>query len=249
MNLRRTRKNWDDLAEIDAYWAILGYPNLRSGKWDEQEFFRTGEREIERLMATSAELGYPHGRDSALDFGCGVGRVTRALGKNFRASYGVDISGEMLSRANALNANVANCRFVQNDKADLHIFQDDNFDLIYSILVLQHLPSQHVASGMIREFMRILKPGGLLVFHVPTFLPWRRRLQPRRRVYALLKLLGFDRRVLFERFRLAPIQLIAVPEARVKELIDSSKGRILRVDPGQYYLAQGAESRNYWVTK
>jgi ubiquinone/menaquinone biosynthesis C-methylase UbiE len=115
-------------------------------------------------MATSAELGYPPGRDRALDFGCGVGRVTRALGKNFRASYGVDISGEMLSRANAL---VANCRFVQNDQADLHIFQDDNFDLIYSTAVLQRLPSQHLAGGMIREFMRILKPNGLPVFHVP----------------------------------------------------------------------------------
>jgi ubiquinone/menaquinone biosynthesis C-methylase UbiE len=222
---------------------------LRSGKWDQREFFRTGEREIDEVMTASAKLGYPNGRERALDFGCGVGRLTRALARNFVESYGVDISGGMLSQAKALNSDVPNCQFLQNDKAELGMFKDHTFDLIYTVLVLQHLPSRRIACALIREFVRILKPGGLLMFHVPTYMPFRRRLQPRWRLYALLRFLGFDRRLLFERFRLAPVQLIAVPQLIISDLINSSNGRILRVDPGQYYLADGAESRNYWITK
>jgi SAM-dependent methyltransferase len=110
VSLRSTRENWDDLAALDTYWAILGYPDLRSGKWDERDFFRTGEREIDQAMTIAAKLGCPQGRDRALDFGCGVGRLTRALAGTFAESYGVDISGEMISRAEALNSDVANCR-------------------------------------------------------------------------------------------------------------------------------------------
>ncbi len=249
MGLRRTGKNWDDLAGIDTYWAILGYPDLRSGKWEEREFFRTGEREIEKLMIKAAELSHPHGRDRALDFGCGIGRLTRPMAQNFAEACGVDVSASMISQARALNADLANCHFVQNRKAHLRLFEDDTFDLVYTMLVLQHQPSRRVAVSLIREFVRVLKPGGLLMFHVLTYLPWRRMLQPRRRVYALMKLLGYDPRVLFERYRLAPVQLTAVPEAVIASVLNSKNARVLRVEPGEIYLAAGAESRNYWVTK
>ena len=249
MSLRVTRENWDDLAELDLYWSILGYSDSPSGKWDQREFLRTGEREIDAVMTTAAALGYPHGRERALDFGCGVGRLTRALARSFTQACGVDISRAMLARAEELNSDRANCRFVHNDRADLSIFPNDHFDLIYTVLVLQHLPSRRVAISLMREFVRILKPGGLLMFHIPTYLPWRRRLQPRRRLYALLRSLGFDRKLLFERFGLAPVQLIAVPDTHIRNLLNSVHARILRLDQGQYYIADGAETGNYWVTK
>jgi hypothetical protein len=56
VSLRRTKKNWDDLAKLDTYWAILGYSDLRSGKWDEREFFRTGKREIDEVMTRQPSL-------------------------------------------------------------------------------------------------------------------------------------------------------------------------------------------------
>jgi ubiquinone/menaquinone biosynthesis C-methylase UbiE len=249
VSLRRTKQNWNDLADFDTHWAILGYPDLRSGKWDEQEFFRTGEREIEEVMTTAKALGHPHRRDRALDFGCGIGRLTRPLAQRFSEVYGVDISDAMIAQARALNTDLDNCRFLHHYRADLRVFEDASFDLVYTVLVLQHLSSRRLARAVLREFVRILKPGGLIVFHIPTHLPFARLLQPRRRLYALLTFLGFDRMVLMGRFRLAPIQLIALSESSIGRLMHSVGARILRVTPGNYYLAKGAESRNYWITK
>jgi SAM-dependent methyltransferase len=138
---------------------------------------------------------------------------------------------------------------MQNDTDRLGMFQDDSFDLIYTVLVLQHQSSRRVACTLIREFVRILKAGGLIVFQIPTYLPLKRRIQPRRRLYALLRSVGVDRQVLFERFGLAPLGLIAVPESTIENVINSAGARILQVDPGEYFLADGAESRSYWITK
>ncbi len=50
MQLSGHKRNWEDLAKMDAYWAILTDPEARYGKWDVDGFFRTGEQEIARVM-------------------------------------------------------------------------------------------------------------------------------------------------------------------------------------------------------
>ena len=71
-SLRRHQRDWEDLGDLDPCWAILAYPERRFGRWDLDEFFRSGEVEIGRLTADMQRLGYPVNRQRALDFGCGV---------------------------------------------------------------------------------------------------------------------------------------------------------------------------------
>ncbi len=53
-------------------------------------FFDTGRVEIGQLMA---EINpFSDARGKALDFGCGLGRLTRALLGHYRQAFGVDIS-------------------------------------------------------------------------------------------------------------------------------------------------------------
>src|ERR1700728_2922568 len=136
----------------------------------------------------------------------------------------------MISQAQALHADLPNCHFLLNEKTELSIFDDDSFDLVYSVAVLQYQPSRRVARQLISEFVRVLKPNGLIIFQIPTHLPCRRRLQSRRRLYALLKLLGVDPAVLVGRFGLAPVKSTAVSESSIREAIISTKARILLVD-------------------
>jgi ubiquinone/menaquinone biosynthesis C-methylase UbiE len=75
-------------------------------------------------MFVSTKLGHPMQRESALDFGCGVGRLTRALSRYFNQSYGIDISASMIKKAQELNQSYPNCQFIFNDKADLRFFSD-----------------------------------------------------------------------------------------------------------------------------
>ena len=49
-------------------------------------------REVEALFDTIARLGVDVGRERALDFGCGVGRVTQALCEYFTECTGIDIA-------------------------------------------------------------------------------------------------------------------------------------------------------------
>jgi ubiquinone/menaquinone biosynthesis C-methylase UbiE len=101
--------------------------------------------------------------ERALDFGCGLGRLTRALSAYYARVDGVDIARSMIGQAQELNIGYSRCFFTVNERPDLKLFPDDAFDLIYTNLVLQHMPAK-LAEGYIREFVRCTKPGGLTVF-------------------------------------------------------------------------------------
>src|ERR1700730_2677152 len=110
MSLNKSKKHWEDMGDLDPYWAILTEPGTKHGNWDLDKFFETGNDEISGLTSEAERLGLPKQHDWALDFGCGVGRLTRALAPLFQNVVGIDISESMLRRAVALNLH-KNCQF------------------------------------------------------------------------------------------------------------------------------------------
>src|SRR5262245_31636893 len=106
------------------------------------EFFATGAGEISGALDVARELGLPVRYGRALDFGCGVGRLTRALAARFESCVGVDVSPKMVDAARRLNDGVPNVEFVVNRDPDLRAFATGSFDLVYSSIVLQHLRSR-----------------------------------------------------------------------------------------------------------
>lgn len=209
---------------------MLSDPEHKFGRWDDHEFFATGEREVAERLAAAAELGLPEGHESALDFGCGLGRVARALGRRFGDCVGVDISEAMVARARELNADESSVRFVLNDRPDLSLFDDRSFDLVYSSLVLQHLPTRDHVAACLRELARVLREGGVLVFQLPSQAPLRVRLQPRRTAYRLLRRLGLSPRFLYWRLGLHAMSLLALPRAEVEDVLEAAGAEVLRVD-------------------
>ena len=83
MTLGRLKRSWNAFGRTDPLWAVLTDADRRGNRWDEEEFYRTGAEDVERLMARLARFGLPAQRLSALDFGCGVGRVTFPLSQHF----------------------------------------------------------------------------------------------------------------------------------------------------------------------
>ena len=247
-SLRRHQRDWEDLGDLDPCWAILAYPDRRFGRWDIDEFFRSGEAEIGRLSADMERLGYPVKRERALDFGCGVGRLTRALAPHFRRCYGVDVSAPMIAAARKLNTAYPNCEFVVNGDPDLRMFPSRHFDLIYSVLVLQHLPTRGAIAAYVSDFARILAPGGLLVCQIPSHIPLRRRLQPRRRLYGILRGLGVPPQVLYHRLGLFPMRMTSMPELDVLSLLTAAGARVLETR-ADAMASTAIESRTYFVTK
>jgi ubiquinone/menaquinone biosynthesis C-methylase UbiE len=169
MNLGDLKKNWEAFGERDPFWAILTDPSKKNNQWDPGQFFATGEAEVEILMDGIAAFSVPLKNDIALDFGCGVGRVTQALCKRFERCVGVDIAQSMIGRARAYNRFGDRCQYIVNNTDDLRIFEDNRFDLIYCNIVLQHIPPEY-STRYIREFIRVLVPGGMAVFQAPSHL-------------------------------------------------------------------------------
>lgn len=247
-SLRRHQRDWEDLGELDPCWAILAYPERRFGRWDLDEFFRSGEEEIARLRVDMQRLGYPTRAERALDFGCGVGRLTRSLAPHFRRVYGVDVSAPMITAARKLNAGLLNCEFVLNGHPDLRIFPNDHFDLIYSVLVLQHLPTRAAIVAYVADFARVLAPGGLLVCQIPSHIPLRRRLQPRRRLYGLLRSLGLGPGLLYHRLGLFPMKMTALAEQDARDRLTAAGVRVLEAR-ADAMASTAIESRTYYATK
>jgi ubiquinone/menaquinone biosynthesis C-methylase UbiE len=250
--LRGTKQAWNDWGSVDPLWSIITDPRLQHGKWAIEEFWRLGEDEISRVMSTAAHLGLPATRNEVLDFGCGVGRLTRAMTRYFSHCTGVDVAETMIDHAERLNQGYP-CRFLVNDTDDLAQFEDSSFDFVYTTLVLQHLPTVDLIRTFIAELLRVLKPdGGLLAFQLPTYVPprsLRNRLRLRTRAFAALSALGLDKRVLYERFKLVPVmQMNFIPEEEVLTYLRSLGARVLEVQCAKFELGE-VESATYFVSK
>jgi len=165
--LKNQQKQWNQLAVADPLWAILADPEKRNRRWDPEEFFATGREEIVAVRKQAEKLGYPKTFHHAMDFGCGVGRNTQPLVEWFDRVTGVDISPAMLDLARKYNRVPSRCEYVLNAHDHLKTFPDASFDFIYSRIVLQHLPTPQTRSYL-REFLRILRPSGLLLFQLPS---------------------------------------------------------------------------------
>jgi SAM-dependent methyltransferase len=164
MNLERLKSNWESLAQRDALFAILTDHRRVGGRWNVGEFMATGKAEIETVMAYLAGIRcLPDYTGAALDFGCGVGRVTQALAPRFASCVGVDISQQMIHKADHFNR-YPHCRYLVSSGERLP-FADASFSFIYSNIVLQHVP-RRFSMAYLREFVRVLAPGGILVFGV-----------------------------------------------------------------------------------
>jgi ubiquinone/menaquinone biosynthesis C-methylase UbiE len=243
--LDRHKQSWDKLGELDPLWVVLTDPKGKFGKWDVDEFFATGEKDIAAAMTTAKGLEYPKRWETALDFGCGVGRLTRAMSKYFKQCHGVDISESMIAKAKELNQAFPNCQFSVNYADHLRMFPDNQFDFVFTTIVLQHLPTQTMIKSYIAEFCRVLRPDGLLAFQVPAQITLRHRLQLRRRLYALLHSLGFSAEYLYTK-GLVPIKMNFVPKAEVVSLLESSGTKVLKIEVFQM---TELITNTYYVTK
>ncbi len=165
--LEELQRTWDEFGQTDPFWSILTHPDKKGNKWDLDDFFQTGKKEINALLAHLETLRLPLRKEKALDFGCGVGRLTQALACHFHVVEGVDIAPSMIELANKLNHYGDRCKFHLNAKADLSLFDDETFDFIYTNIVLQHMEPAY-SKKYLGEFLRVLVPDGVLVFKITS---------------------------------------------------------------------------------
>jgi ubiquinone/menaquinone biosynthesis C-methylase UbiE len=164
--LKKMRSDWNGRAKENAQY----YVQNEKKKWDQRDFFRSGEINVANEVMTDM-VAICGGQRSPLDLnrleiGCGVGRMTRMLARIFAQVTGVDISEEMVRQARENTADLNNVDLLVGDGCTLAGLPDANYDFAFSFIVFQHIPAYSVIASYCREVYRVLKPRGLFKFQV-----------------------------------------------------------------------------------
>jgi SAM-dependent methyltransferase len=131
-----------------------------------ERFFDTGYQQV-RWLAGAIERHTGSVLESrwALDFGCGVGRLTLPLAERCEHVFGLDVSPTVLREAerNASRRNVSNVEWVAAERlAEL----SGSYDLVQSLFVFQHIPVRE-GERTFATLVRGLRPGGVGAINVP----------------------------------------------------------------------------------
>jgi ubiquinone/menaquinone biosynthesis C-methylase UbiE len=216
MGIEDVSKHWTELGEKDPLWAVLTEAGKSGGRWDVDDFLTSGREEIADLLARLERLDLKPILDSALDFGCGAGRLTQGLVEGgFEHATGVDISAPMLRTAKEINRHPDRITFTHNQTPALQSIADASIDLVYSCRVLQHMPV-HLSHGYIREFFRIARPGAVVVFQIPD--------KPAGGLPGMILRLAPD--AVLNRLRKG-MEMHGTPPEKIDEIVKSSGGQVI----------------------
>ncbi|QSX73554.1 methyltransferase domain-containing protein [Lysobacter arenosi] len=166
-----TDRDWEQWGAADPYFGVCSSERFRTDSMTgeaKSEFFASGEEHIARTVRNLKDAfgsGFEPG--SALDFGCGVGRLVIPLARRADRVTAVDISPSMIAEArrNCDAAGVSNVTFIESD--DGLSRASGEFDLVHSHIVLQHIPWRR-GRVILQSLADRVSPGGCLAVQILT---------------------------------------------------------------------------------
>jgi 2-polyprenyl-3-methyl-5-hydroxy-6-metoxy-1,4-benzoquinol methylase len=163
---------WKAYGATEPHWSVLTAEEYQQRNLAENidRFYQSGADHIESCFNFIRRLGCSTSFQKALDFGCGVGRLTLALAPHARQVIGVDVSPPHLNLATqrATEQSISNVQFTSIASVnDLDYFR--GFDFVISVIVLQHNPPP-VMAAIYRKLLEALAPGGFAIVQMPTFI-------------------------------------------------------------------------------
>lgn len=150
---RDTDRDWQIIGETEPYFGVLTAERFKRDNLDaatRDEFFSYGASDIDGFIRRMQEVFGPFAPRSALDFGCGVGRLTLPLAELTGSATGVDISPGML--AEARKHSHPGVRFTDS-------IPEEAFDWVVSAIVLQHIPPDR-GYAILDTLLSRVAPGG-----------------------------------------------------------------------------------------
>ena len=162
--LDESKSKWSSLAKENSNYYIY---SACGRDISDSEFVNSGVSDYKDLVVNDRFLQKflgPKKDKVALEIGCGTGRVTQAMAKDFKHVYGTDISAEMILQAKDKNKK-NNITFLETDGSSFPL-PDNSVDFVFSFIVFQHMPSKKVVRDNFSEIYRLLKSGGVAKIQV-----------------------------------------------------------------------------------
>lgn len=144
------RSDWNRRVQHDYRFWVSNDRSPSSIMWEEGE--RDFAAVVKGIRGTQTQ--------TALEIGCGVGRMLRAAGDVFGKVIGVDVSPLAVDKAKELLGVSSNVQLCANSGYDLGGIADASVDFVWSFAALAHMPARVFAAYML-ELKRVLKPDGV----------------------------------------------------------------------------------------
>lgn len=106
--------------------------------------------------------------DVVLDVGCGNGHHLFYLAPSIRRGIGIDFSSNMIHSAQKILPNSPDSQKLQfqlDNARDMKTINDESIDALICIGSFEHMLEKE---SVIRQFLRVLKPGGRLILMTPN---------------------------------------------------------------------------------
>jgi SAM-dependent methyltransferase len=166
---RNTDDDWKRVATEDPYWGVLSEDDYHAGTMNDArfaQFMETGERFVGDIFGLiHAHILPDFAPKSALDFGCGVGRLLIPIARRVQRAVGIDVAPAMLDLAkrHAKEAGLSNVTLRASDDGLSGI--DGPFDLVNTYIVLQHIPPER-GYRLMHELLERVAIGGIASIQV-----------------------------------------------------------------------------------
>ena len=122
-----------------------------------EDFYESGLKHWNDMKGALQEYGgwYENYYEmTALEIGCGIGRLTLHIAGDFRRVFAMDVSDNMIRHAVA----IPNVTYGIGENLDG--LADDSIDYVLSMIVMQHMP-KWAFWNYLSDSWRVLRPGGI----------------------------------------------------------------------------------------
>jgi ubiquinone/menaquinone biosynthesis C-methylase UbiE len=164
----KSNAEWEAWGKRDPLFAVAswkGKGKSEESPWTDEEFYRLGEMDWTDFKQRWNSYGivFQH----CLGIGCGAGRITNQLGKDFQRVTATDVSADQIAYAKP-RIQHSNVTFALTTGADVPL-PDGSVDAVFSCHVFQHFDSPEDAERVFSDVFRVMSKGSSLCIHLPMF--------------------------------------------------------------------------------
>jgi len=169
----KVRGQYAKVGPTEPHFSVpVGSPEaLDSVDTNISQFWATGHVQAQDLLQSLKCFGLTELKNkTAVEFGCGIGRLSLGLASKFKQLHSYDVSDSQITLAKkaSVDAGVHNCEFHLSSGNPFAALEHTDF--FYSKNTFEHYPPP-IIHQFIRNALRSLKADGLALFQVPTFIP------------------------------------------------------------------------------
>jgi len=164
----KSNAEWKAWGKHDPLFAVSSWEGKGRGDsspWTDDEFYALGEKDWADFKRHWLAYGLSFGH--CLEIGCGAGRITSQLVKDFERVTAMDVSEDQIAYAKSHVAN-PNVHFALTNGVELPL-SASTVDAVFSCHVFQHFDSLADAEQVFANVASVMKPGATLCVHLPLY--------------------------------------------------------------------------------